>query len=156
MHSYEKAYACMALLCAYSRTRDTRTGGTNYSISGWKQPYETGSDSRMRADERRNHRGSQGMLQYMRVASVRARAPRTAPPSEFLLLLRFNEMLRPLARDYFPIAPINSPFDRFRLSWRDSGTPFLPDDPWGYDFHRRLLYFIESCRLYDAYSGEFN
>lgn len=66
-------------LCVYSRTGDTRTGGTNYSISGWKQLYETGSDSRMRADERRNHRGSQGMLQYMRVARVPPVRP--LPPS---------------------------------------------------------------------------
>lgn len=100
---------------------------------GENNPTRRASDSRMRADERRNHRGSQGMLQYMRVAPVRVFPPPSssltplgAPPSEFLLLLRFNEMLRPLARDYFPIAPINSPFDRSRrLSWRDSGTPFL-------------------------------
>lgn len=75
----------------------------------------------MRADVL--HRGSQGMLQYTRVLP---HPPRTAPPS--LLLLRFNEMLRPLARDYFPIAPINSPF----------GTPFLPGGPWG-----RLLWLLD-------------
>lgn len=96
-----------------------------------------GSDSRMRADELpSSHRESQGMLQYTRVGTSRTRVPRTAPPSESLLLLRFNEMLRPLARDYFPIAPINSLFGRSRLSRRDSGTPFLPDGPWGYGFHR--------------------
>lgn len=82
----------------------------------------------MRADE---HRESQGMLQYTRVGTSRryTRPPRTIPPSESLLLLRFNEMLRPLARDYFPIAPINSLFGRSRLSSRDSRTSFLSDDP---------------------------
>lgn len=84
MYSYEEAYACIA----YSRTGDTRTGGTNYSISrGENNPTETSSDSRMRADEHRSHRGSQGMLQYMRVAPVRARAPRTAPPSRVLVIV---------------------------------------------------------------------
>lgn len=103
-------------------------GETNYSISGVKTTLRR---ALIRAcvptNGGRGRRGSQGMLQYTRVGTsrpyTRFSPPTATPPFGFLLLLRFNEMLRPLARDYFPIAPINSPFGRSRLSWRDIFPP---------------------------------
>lgn len=164
--SYGKVYV-YALLCTYSCTRYTcatraHTSKTNYSISGVKTTLRRAliracvPTNAVATENPRGCSNTRVSGPSRLYAPVRA-PPYTAPPFRSLLLLRFNEMLRPLARDYFPIAPINSPFGRSRLSWRDTGTSFLPDDPWGYGFHRRLLYLVEKyADIVRCLSGELN
>lgn len=139
-HVGVRIFRIVARVCVFVRAHYSHTNSRKqlFDLRGENNPT-TSSDSRMRADERcRGRRGSQGMLQYTRVGT--SRSPRYAtPPFGSLLLLRFNEMLRPLARDYFPIAPINSPFGLVSRG----GTSFLPDNPWGYGFYR---YFCTSLK----------
>lgn len=115
-HVGARIFRIVVRMCARIHARDTRAPYKRnrlFDLRGENNPTSS-SDSRMRADERRSPtedpRGCSNTRVSGRLACTRA------PPFRSLLLLRFNEMLRPLARDYFPIAPINSPFGRSRLS----------------------------------------